>query len=337
MKQRRGKAGFTIIELMVALAVGALIAAAAYQVLVDQSRIYEVQDQNAAMQQNARAAMDFMCRELRHAGSDVPLDTGVDVFSNLVNNDAADPNIDNGTDSLTFWANTSHSSVVTTDASSGASSLQVYPGVSRVSDFQANNQVMILDWNKRQIQTGMNISAVTYTDLTQPTQLACTPLTNNVAAGYFVAIVPSQITYRVKNTVLERGQGGAFQPLIDDVEDLQLAYAFDGNNDGDLDTNGGEVIWAVDTDTNGSLDVRVLADGTREALGSTIAIGGSSRTCHLRAIRVTLVARTARQNPDPRFRTLCRRPRAEDHAAGAADGFRRQVLQNIVKIRNLGL
>lgn len=341
MRHLRGKAGFTIIELMVALAVGALITAAAYQVLVDQGRIYEVQDQTATMQQGARAAMDFLCRELRHAGYGVPVDTGGSVFTNFVNNDAADANIDNGTDSLTFRANTSRGSVVAVDAAAASTTLSVYPAPGRASDFQVNDQVIIMDWDKKQYLTGITVSAVAYTNLTQPTQLTCTALGAPVLAGYLVGVTPATITYRVRNNVLERVDAAApLQPqaLIENVEDLQLVYAFDANDDGELDTSAGAVIWAVDTNADGRLDQRVLDNGTLQALGSTVDIGGSSTACAVRAVRVTLVARTARQNPDPRFRTQYRRPRAEDHAAAAApDGFRRVVLQNTVKFRNLGL
>ena len=44
--------GFTLIELMIAVALAAILLTAAYQVLVSQSRVYEAQDQTIDMQQN---------------------------------------------------------------------------------------------------------------------------------------------------------------------------------------------------------------------------------------------------------------------------------------------
>lgn len=92
--------GFTLIEFMIAVALAAILFTAAYQVMVSQSRVYEAQEQTIDMQQNVRAALDFMSRELRMAGYGVS--AGTTIFSNLINNDAADPNIDDETDSLTF-------------------------------------------------------------------------------------------------------------------------------------------------------------------------------------------------------------------------------------------
>jgi hypothetical protein len=205
-------------------------------------------------------------------------------------------------------------------------------------DFQVNDVFDILSLEKKRLQNALTISAVSYTDSTQPTVLTCTELTGNVVAGSVVTIQPITITYRVKNRTLERNQGAGFQPLIGDVEDLQFVYAFDNDGDGAIDTDADGIIWAVDADNNGSLDTQVKDDGTTVALGTPVGISGSSVNCDLRAIRVSIVVRSARQNPDPRYRNQYSRPRAEDHAgATGTDGFRRQVLQTVVKYRNMGI
>lgn len=338
MRTSAGLRGFTLVELMVAIVVGGILLAAAYEFLVSQNRVYEVQGQSIDMQQNVRAALDFMNRELRNAGYGVAVDFGPDIFALTVNNDTADANIDNGTDSITFVANPYHGSVVASDASAGNTTLSVFPAPGRTLDFQATDVVDILSLEKKRLQNGLTISAVAYTDATQPTWLTCGALTSNVVAGSIVTVQPITITYRVKNRVLERGQNGVFQALIDNVEDLQLVYAFDDDGDGAIDTDADGVIWGVDADHNGSLETQVKNDGTTAALGAPVGIGGSSVGCDLRAIRVSLVVRTVRENPDPRFRSQYSRPRVEDHAAATtSDGFRRQVLQTVVKLRNMGI
>lgn len=330
--------GFTLIEVMVAIAVGGILLSAAYQFLVSQNRVYEVQGQSIEMQQNVRAALDFMCRELRNAGYGVAVDFGPDIFTLPVNNDTADANIDNGTDSITFVANPFHGSVVASNAGAGTTSLSVFPAPGRTLDFQANDVVDILSLEKKRLQNGLIISAVAYTDATQPTVLTCTALTSNAVAGSIVTVQPITIAYRVRNRVLQRGQNGVFQPLIENVEDLQLVYAFDADGDGAIDTDVDGVIWAVDADHNDSLETQVKNDGTTAALGAPVGIGGSSVACDLRAIRVSMVVRTVRENPDPRFRNQYSRPRLEDHAAATTnDGFRRQVLTSVVKFRNMGI
>jgi type IV pilus assembly protein PilW len=61
--------GFTMIELMIAMVVSLLALAAIYSTFLAQHRSYQVQNETADMQQNIRAAMYYMQREIRMAGS----------------------------------------------------------------------------------------------------------------------------------------------------------------------------------------------------------------------------------------------------------------------------
>lgn len=62
--------GVTLTELMVALVMGLATVAAVYSIHLVQVKQRIVQEDVMAMQQNARAAMDMMTRELRMAGYD---------------------------------------------------------------------------------------------------------------------------------------------------------------------------------------------------------------------------------------------------------------------------
>jgi len=67
--------GFTLLELLVGMAVSLLAMGAIYSTFLSQHKSYLVQDQTATMQQNLRAAMFYMQREIRMAGCD-PMNTG---------------------------------------------------------------------------------------------------------------------------------------------------------------------------------------------------------------------------------------------------------------------
>ncbi|MEA1947625.1 MAG: prepilin-type N-terminal cleavage/methylation domain-containing protein [Thermodesulfobacteriota bacterium] len=67
--------GFTIVELLVGMVVSLLAMGAVYSTFLSQHKSYLVQEQVAVMQQNLRAAMFYMQREIRMAGCD-PLNTG---------------------------------------------------------------------------------------------------------------------------------------------------------------------------------------------------------------------------------------------------------------------
>lgn len=59
------KKGITLIELLIALVISAILIAGIYRVFISQQRTYAVQDQVVEMQQNVRGAINKMMREIR--------------------------------------------------------------------------------------------------------------------------------------------------------------------------------------------------------------------------------------------------------------------------------
>ncbi len=68
--------GLTLVELLIALVIGLLVLTAVLNIFVSQNRTNAVQQEVAYAQQNVRAAMDLMAREIRSAGYD-PTDSGL--------------------------------------------------------------------------------------------------------------------------------------------------------------------------------------------------------------------------------------------------------------------
>ncbi|MCD6188227.1 MAG: PilW family protein [Desulfuromusa sp.] len=66
-----GHAGFTLVELLIALAISGVLMTAVYATFQSQQNNYLAQEQVAEMQQNIRAGLDIMVSELRMAGYDV--------------------------------------------------------------------------------------------------------------------------------------------------------------------------------------------------------------------------------------------------------------------------
>jgi len=69
-RSQLNKRGITLIELLVALVIGAIAIGAIYRVFIAQTRAYTVQDQVVEVQQNIRGAMEIMVRDLRMTGFD---------------------------------------------------------------------------------------------------------------------------------------------------------------------------------------------------------------------------------------------------------------------------
>lgn len=72
--------GFTLVEVLIAMAVGGVLLMAVVGILVLQQRSYDVQDQVGEMVQTTRAALDMISREIRMAGFD-PTGAGFDGIS----------------------------------------------------------------------------------------------------------------------------------------------------------------------------------------------------------------------------------------------------------------
>jgi prepilin-type N-terminal cleavage/methylation domain-containing protein len=78
---RRG--GFSLVELMVAMAISLVVLGAMYSIFIGQNKTFSNQESFVEMQQSTRAAMDMMAREIGMAGYD-PVRVNFD--SNTANN-----------------------------------------------------------------------------------------------------------------------------------------------------------------------------------------------------------------------------------------------------------
>jgi len=88
----------TLIELLVAMVICAILIGAVYRVLISQQKIYAVQQDVVDMQQNARLAIIQMTREIRMAGFGavatvlpIPLSGGTVTLNNSINLDTPVP------------------------------------------------------------------------------------------------------------------------------------------------------------------------------------------------------------------------------------------------------
>jgi len=91
--------GFTLIEILITMAITGIVSAAIFTAFQSQQKSYVVQESVAAMQQNLRAGMDMMVWEIRMAGYDPTRDAGAKIekaesdliyFTKDDNNDAND-------------------------------------------------------------------------------------------------------------------------------------------------------------------------------------------------------------------------------------------------------
>jgi len=86
MKTSEGREqGFTLLELLVAMAVFGIVIGAVYSTYYTQQRSYVVQTEISHMEQNLRAAILLMAREIRMAGCDPTDEAGAGITTALAN------------------------------------------------------------------------------------------------------------------------------------------------------------------------------------------------------------------------------------------------------------
>jgi prepilin-type N-terminal cleavage/methylation domain-containing protein len=356
------RAAFSLPEIMVSLAILAIVSVFLMDMLSRQAKTYQVVDQVAEAQTNLRVITDLLEQEIRVTGFMVPEGAAICAVDNtdapdiLVVTDAAvinptsqiqnDLGIDiasgydgNGLDSLTLTGDgTIDSNPFYDSDSDGVADTDLI----HVFDQGQVGGIIITDRNNpsRGSSCGQIVAGslalggstlqvqIDYafggTDASQP--LAPLPAGSNPED---LVAIPATV-YRV-NGANQLTRNGVL--LAEDVEDMQLALHFDLDDDGEVDGDPRPTPqfppFVSDTEYPGSTSGGVQYDS------------GSWDHSTLREVRLSIVIRTRAQDPavveNPSLATNTfiamenRNP-----PAMLADGFRRRVLTMTVQPRNLG-
>ncbi len=301
-------AGFTLVELLIALVLSVVIIGAVYYSFNTQQKSFSLINQKVSMRQQGRAAIDFMMRDIRMAGSRVPKSKAMVITDSTQGPDqvsvlfaSSEKDFISGFIITSSTNGSSDSVTVVTQDGSGFAPNNAY--------YKKNIILMKRDGSCSVIRKIQNYG-VSGSGAYRIFQLTSSPASSifgdsqaDLSANYKnqYAYIVSTNTYSVSSHTLylNENNGGPKVPLSENVDDLQIAY--------------------------------VDRKGTWYCTGSNSASPPSIPD--LSAVRITLLVRTA--IPDPDF--MGQRPAIEDHAAAKkTDHYRRRLLRSYVKIRNLG-
>ncbi|PNU19195.1 hypothetical protein C2E25_13695 [Geothermobacter hydrogeniphilus] len=257
------RAGFTLLELLIGIAITGIALAAIYSLYITMQRTTTDQSRVVDSQQNLRVAMDFISRDLSMAGAIIYRNT---------------PGIAAGSDASTLTINTASSSGAfalissslevpqsATTTSNEAFTVEVPAMVDR---FSAGDSVRIyrpqsgsqpysaLPLTVQSVNSGTRtITIAGFGSLAEPIQYNTGDVIVRIGAG---APDPSSITWTLNGTDLTRqADSGGQQVVADNISQLQFDY--------------------------------ILNDGTE------VATPSASQLADISAVRVTLVSTTAKQ------------------------------------------
>ena len=219
--------GVTLIELLIAMLISAILIAGIYRTFIHQQKTYATQEQVADMQQNVRVAINRMMREIRMAGFGsiqgvlpVTFLGGTRNYTNVVNPDAPVAG------ALTIVS-----------AIGGAAALLKQPGDSVGAMVLASNQIQVSALaefdtnNKRYISIGgLESNSITAIDganniLTLNTDVGNFYNTNGSTLVYAIRAISYRIMIDATGSpILRRDEntGGGFQPMADNIETIEF-------------------------------------------------------------------------------------------------------------------
>ncbi|NWG04882.1 MAG: prepilin-type N-terminal cleavage/methylation domain-containing protein [Syntrophaceae bacterium] len=215
--------GLTLIELLIAIVISALIIAGLYRTFIGQQKTYSVQEQIVEIQQNARVAVNRMMSEIRMAGFGnvsmvLPVTFSTGTFSKVLNLDTPTAG------SLTLVSATGGTSTLTTEGGIGQSQIVV----STLTDDMGNP--LFDTGNRRYVSIGgLESFVITGVDsgtntLTLSGALTYrhpvgTPIFNIKALSYQIAMVNG-----IPTLLRDENLGNGPQPQADSIENLQFTY-----------------------------------------------------------------------------------------------------------------
>lgn len=226
--------GHTIVELVIALALAAILITAIYQIHAVRQKSHAKQQLAVEMQQNIRAAISLMKREIRMAGYDPASNDGLDNDGNTVIDD---------------------------DEESADTGIHI-AGRNMIQVTFDNDADMTINSDERVTYSFAN----KYDDNKDGiADAGAAPLGRKTGAGTLI-------------------------PVAENIQAVGFAYAFDNNNDGNLDTDNGKVngniIWAFDADLTDEYD-QLTAD-----LETGLPLAVPVPLSNIRAVRIWILART---------------------------------------------
>ena len=348
IRQLRASCGFTLVELLISMALLGILMTYITSTLTTQYQTYSVIDQVSETQNNMLAVSALIERDIRNAGYMIPKAAaacGIDSTSAPDTLMLSDAGAILPVNQLRLGLRGSTlRSQVTNVAVSGAVVVVTVDDVvldenptydidsdgTDDSDYQVGAAAIMVDGanSDRGMACGV-ISAIDIGARTITLDAVSTGLSTTITRPEQLWLVPA-VVYSVSTPT------GASQPEIQrngrtlarDVEDLQVAYFFDDDDDGTVDTLEYRASALNVLTTSGSVAISPIPS-------TTVAMDAVDGTL-LREIRINIVARTRAE--DPRNPAGAGAGQARENRTSAipgADGRRRRVRSATVRLRNL--
>jgi type IV pilus assembly protein PilW len=298
----------SLVELMVALALGLVLSGAAVTIYVNNKHAYQVQDNTSNLQENGRFALHLLREDIRMAGY-----WGLNYVPGEINNSEV---IALGNECTAGWA-TDYVHPLTSVNNANTGFAPCIPD----ADYSSNTDILTIRHassepvaraaiteNNVYLLTSLTEGVVFKADAASSIDDGVsvrefpTALYKVVAHVYYIRPWSRAVGDGIPALVREIIAGGAVvaEPLVEYVEDFQVTFGLDANSDGSVDRYDDNGVDTSDIDNVMSISAEVLVRAPAAEAGYT-----NTRTYQL-----------------------------GDRVYTLNDGFRRQVFRDTIFLRN---
>lgn len=348
--RQRGRSGFTMIELLIAIVIASMVVTGLYTLFTVQTRQFLYQDLQMEIHQNQRFATDIITRSVRMAG----YGTSGRVVGYLGHSDDTDNDLPvvmsydawtggDGSDAITVVYGDSALALATNSsflANCETTELQFPAGVrdygERLGEYVADEMIMCMDyaslggmrtylWVVSSAPTASGSMGV-YDGTSNADFVGACPVGENISPAMYCSKaqvmtfyidadngVPGPGTSEKPVLMLDLNLNWPSDddiPLVENVEDMQFEYCL------------------LDADGDGNIDD--CSDSAATWVDSITTDEGSA----VQMVRMHLLVRSSREDPGDLYQNS--QPSLANHSVSAdPDGYYRQVLTTEVTVRNL--
>ena len=337
MRRLAGEAGFTLVELLIAVALTGVVSLAVFQLFSTQERAFSIQDQVGEMQQNVRVTMEMITRDARMAGYKISASFAIAVYNNVAGGNVVDgggvtvgTNSKPATDAVTFSyvdGNSPSYSVNTPGGSMTAANFTICVEDAYITGNNINASFPYQVGTVVGVYSTGGFQFIQITQTSTPGGPGCNAGYTKVKMNFSSGQSPINLPGGIDDVC--NGNCNNPQPIL--AEMITRTYFVDNTNQ----------LMVSQPVAGGGYNPQPLAENIEDLqLHYFLSGGGESdapttaQIANIQQIRVNVLGRTARQ--DDRVANFTQTA-IEDGVAQGPDGYRRRLLTSRVKVRNLGL
>lgn len=321
----RRMAGFTLVELMIAITITALALAAVYTSFIVQQRSFVVQDELSETQISSKIAFDILVNRIRSAGFGYPTTEtpNINGVSGIIA--TGDAGNGNSPDSITVVGGFRVVGIIGVPAGQSSTAIEQKDATGYFLDICYTTGIRFNTGNMRHL----SIDGVFYAEIIGINDNAATAdcgvlprsrlyLDRPISIEFPVArpiYLIENVVFQLNGSDLQIVTLSGRETLVSNIDDIQFAYAIDADDDGEIDDQNG----------NNTID-------PGDYINPPIAPGAK-----ILGVRANLLARAA--NPDQTLNPLTKPfPNGitleNGNTIGAGDSIRRRVWRTEILLRN---